>query len=289
MAIPNNFPSVHQIPDNAILDVNYKQVYLGNHYSAPVAGVSLANTNETNVMLLKNPSTSSETVFVNYRSVSSNDVQALFKYYHNPTVTYVNVQTVAPVADVAGSLNNTYFLLDSAQGTNYYVWMNINSAGVDPAVADRTGIEIAAATGATAGTIGAAIASAVDAVASGARFDAAGTTTVTISDKTIGPVTAMSDGAAPTGFTFAVVSAALTPVNLRIASANAAAAECYRLPVTSASGTLIDCIGSPSNLYAIADNTTLIALDPGQSMLITATKGTGATTICNSISLFYEL
>lgn len=38
---------------------------------------------------------------------------------------------VAPVADVAGSLNNTYFTIYSAT-TSYYTWFNVGGVGVDP-------------------------------------------------------------------------------------------------------------------------------------------------------------
>lgn len=57
---------------------------------------------------------------------------------------------VTCVADVAGSLNDTYFFLSSAENeTSYYVWYNVNAAGTDPAIAGKTGIEVALATGAT--------------------------------------------------------------------------------------------------------------------------------------------
>ena len=47
------------------------------------------------------------------------------------------------VADVAGSLNNKYFLLDTAQGEKlYYVWYNVGGTGTDPMIAGREGIAI---------------------------------------------------------------------------------------------------------------------------------------------------
>ena len=58
--------------------------------------------------------------------------------------------------DVAGSLNDTYFLFDTP-ATNYYVWFNINAAGTDPAIAGRTGIEVAGATGITANNLATAL------------------------------------------------------------------------------------------------------------------------------------
>lgn len=47
------------------------------------------------------------------------------------------------VSDVAGSLNNKYFLLNSGLDKNqYYVWYNVGGTGTDPNVTNRTGIEI---------------------------------------------------------------------------------------------------------------------------------------------------
>lgn len=118
------------------------------------------------------------------------------------TATGTGIQTIGTVADVAGSLNSKYFLLNSANaGTGYYVWMNVNGAGVDPLIAGRTGVPIVLATNANAATVGTAIASAIDALA---NFIATGTTTVTVTNSASGPFTPMSDGAPPTGFTFAV-------------------------------------------------------------------------------------
>jgi hypothetical protein len=123
------------------------------------------------------------------------------------TSTLAGVQTIALVADVAGSLNSTYFLLqDEASVHKYYVWFNINSAGVDPAIPGRTGVPITGATGASAATLGTAVASAIGALNSSASFTTSGTSTVTVTNKTAGPYVAMTDGAAPTHFTFAVTS-----------------------------------------------------------------------------------
>ena len=40
-------------------------------------------------------------------------------------------------------LQNKYFILEDALGVGYYVWFNVDGLGVDPAVAGRTGIEVA--------------------------------------------------------------------------------------------------------------------------------------------------
>ncbi len=130
------------------------------------------------------------------------------------TSTGTGIQTIGVVADVSGSLNSKYFLLNSANaGTGYYVWMNVNSAGVDPLVAGRTGVPITVATNDSAATIGAAIQVAIDALA---LFIATGTTTVTVTNSASGPFVAMSDGAAPTGFTFAITAGGTTTMSVNL-------------------------------------------------------------------------
>jgi hypothetical protein len=52
------------------------------------------------------------------------------------------------IADDSGSLNNKYFTL-AVPGTSYYVWLNVNAAGVDP-TPGGTGIEVALDTDDTA-------------------------------------------------------------------------------------------------------------------------------------------
>lgn len=47
------------------------------------------------------------------------------------------------ISDGVSNLNNQYFLLNSAvDRTEYYVWFDFNSTGVDPAIAGKTGIEV---------------------------------------------------------------------------------------------------------------------------------------------------
>lgn len=118
---------------------------------------------------------------------------------------------------VSSNLNSKYFLLSDANDAHlYYVWINVNSQGVDPAIAGRTGVPIAVAAGASAGTIGTAIASAVAALNATNSFTTSGTTTVTITNKVTGPYTPMADGTTGTGFTFAqTAGSGTTAVNLK--------------------------------------------------------------------------
>lgn len=118
------------------------------------------------------------------------------------------VTTVVAVADVAGSLNNTYFLYAS-NTTAYYVWFNINSAGVDPALSGRTGIQISAATNASASTLGGLMrtgmaVTGVVITGSGATVIATGATA--------------SDGAAPTGFSFTPTSNNTSLISLQLSA-----------------------------------------------------------------------
>lgn len=113
------------------------------------------------------------------------------------------VSTVTCSADVAGSLNNKYFLLSNAtDAINYYVWFNVNSAGVDPALSGKTGVVVTLATGATASTVATAVAAAVDALAG---FTAsAASTVVTITNASTGGATDIAAG--NSGFTVAVTT-----------------------------------------------------------------------------------
>jgi hypothetical protein len=68
---------------------------------------------------------------------------------NNPTLInyYVDQKnllfSVGFVGDSAGSLNNTYWLFSSPKdGVDYYVWYSVSGGGVDPAVANRTGIQV---------------------------------------------------------------------------------------------------------------------------------------------------
>ncbi len=46
-------------------------------------------------------------------------------------------------ADIGGSLNSKYWLLNSAlDETEYYVWYNVSGGGVDPAIVGKVGIEV---------------------------------------------------------------------------------------------------------------------------------------------------
>ena len=110
------------------------------------------------------------------------------------------VSTVAAVADVAGALDGKYFTLNSTT-TSYYVWMNVDAGGNDPAPGG-TGIAVAVTTGDDADTVAAAIQTAVD--ANGAFGATVTDNVVTITNAVAGAATDITAG--DSGFTVATVT-----------------------------------------------------------------------------------
>lgn len=121
------------------------------------------------------------------------------------TSTATGVQTITAVADVAGSLNSKYFLLNSeADAHKYYVWFD-DGTGIDPAVPGRTGVHITYTDGDSANTIASDLATAIAALNSTNDFTASATlAVVTVTNKTAGPFTAMANVNTP--FTFGLTT-----------------------------------------------------------------------------------
>ncbi len=118
-----------------------------------------------------------------------------------------NVTDITLAADTAGNKNSTYFTFNTAGDLyNYYVWFNINSAGVDPAVAGKIGIEVAGATGATANTLATAARAAITAAVPYVTVSG-GTSHVIISQNSPGTLTAAANGTASAGASFSVSAA----------------------------------------------------------------------------------
>lgn len=122
-------------------------------------------------------------------------------------------QTVTAVADVAGSLNSKYFLLNAKDNSVlYYVWINVSSGGVDPAIPGRTGVEVTISTGDTAATVATAIAAAIDLLTTFSSTAALAVATIVAA--TAGSVVPASD--VNTGFTFAVTVGGSTAINVNM-------------------------------------------------------------------------
>lgn len=116
--------------------------------------------------------------------------------------------TIAPVADVAGSLASTWFRLYDGYGNTFIIWFSVDGVGSAPQGVSGTLVQQSIAAGSTAGTIGTALVLTIQNLASGisgqASFTASGTTTVTVTSTKLAPLPgAPADGAIATGFTFA--------------------------------------------------------------------------------------
>ncbi len=119
------------------------------------------------------------------------------------------VTTLQFIADVSGSYNNKYFYIYSAKdATGYYVWFNVNSAGVDPAISGKTAVPIAIATNASADTIATAVKVALDALAD---FGASVVTdTVTVTNASGGNTTDATNAGSVPSLTITVTTQGLT-------------------------------------------------------------------------------
>lgn len=79
----------------------------------------------------------------------------------------------------------------------------------------------------------------------------------------------------------------VTPVNLRIANSNTSSATVSHGQTTSANGTLILTLEATVDYYVTTDSDLLIILDPGNSLMSTATAA-GATVVNLNVA-WYEL
>jgi len=120
-------------------------------------------------------------------------------------VTWENQElfSVACEADVASSLNETYFTFSSTTA-DFYVWFNVATAGTDPAIAGKTAIPVAIAANASAATVATAVAAAIDANANfHSVVSACDSTLVYVQVKLAGSATNAADATMmdATGFT----------------------------------------------------------------------------------------
>ncbi len=128
--------------------------------------------------------------------------------------------TIAPVADVSGSLASTWFRLYDAYGNTYILWFSVSGVGSAPVGVSGTLVQVSIASGSSGATIGAQLVLVIEnllaaqpgniTAPSGVySFTASGTTTVTVVSTATNPYGPLPggpiDGVIPTGFTFAVI------------------------------------------------------------------------------------
>lgn len=110
------------------------------------------------------------------------------------------ISTITTVADVADSLNGKYFLIDSATGAKYYVYLETTTA-VDPAIPNRTGLKVKINTGDSANNVAIAIRDRLSVQLSDFTTSSLANV-VTVTNVAFGSVADIVDG--DTGFAFAV-------------------------------------------------------------------------------------
>lgn len=119
------------------------------------------------------------------------------------TAASAEITDITTVADSLGSLNSTYFILNSPNN-NFYVWINVAGNGVDPLYEDYTGVEVAIAANATANAVATAVRAEIENLADFNTTIAFNVITVT--NLTVGVVANPTDGVAATGFSFLVTT-----------------------------------------------------------------------------------
>lgn len=83
-----------QIAEKSILDIFGRQTYLGNSFILPHPGITLSDTSEDPIMVLKNPAGSGKSMFLFVRKVLTNGNTVVVKTYLNPTVNVPGSATV---------------------------------------------------------------------------------------------------------------------------------------------------------------------------------------------------
>lgn len=128
--------------------------------------------------------------------------------------------TIAPVADVSGSLASTWFSLYDSYGNTFIIWFSVSGVGAAPINVSGTLIQVQLVTNDTAATVGTKLAVVLNGLLAAQllnpsgpagvfSFTATGTTTVTVVSTQTNPYGPFpggpQDGLIPTAFTFAVV------------------------------------------------------------------------------------
>jgi len=193
--------------------------------------------------------------------------------------------TIAPVADVSGSLAGKYFMLYDSYGNNFCIWFNVSGVGMQPllgppAIGAVNGqpagvrglkyVQQTIATNASAATIGAALVLTIQNLDSGVQgvksFTASGTTTVTVVSTAFLPVA----GIPQDGSTVVPAIGPAIPVIFTIASGSATAGSVW----TDGSGHLY------TVTTTVSSGTTLVTSGIGQPVgsSLTFVSGAGSTT-----------
>jgi hypothetical protein len=167
--------------------------------------------------------------------------------------------TIAPVADVSGSLASKYFMLYDSYGNSFAIWFSVSGVGSAPLLGPAAAygqrglqyVQQSIATNASAATIGAALVLTIENLQSGVNgqlsFTASGTTTVTVVSTAAAPVA----GIPQDGSTAIPSQGPPIPIVFTISSGSASAnsvwtdgsGHLYTVTATVASGTTLNTSG----------------------------------------------
>ncbi len=120
-----------QVSTDSILDLNGKQTYLGNSFTLQTAGVSLTDTSEHLLCVIKNAAGSGKSLFLFNSVAMTNNNPYLVRYYLNPvlnsagsTTVPLNLRTGATTVSVStcylgSTLTSSGTLLQTLPSTTY--------------------------------------------------------------------------------------------------------------------------------------------------------------------------
>lgn len=193
-----------------------------------------------------------------YRVNAKNDVSKYIDIY-NPNAAFTipgvqQIETVTTVADVADSLDGTYFVLTAPNGDTIKFWFDNNNSGtLEPAIGLTTrSYEVNIATGDSAIQVATTLAAVMlgDPAITTATNGGGTLSVITTTWLNPGPSAVGFDGAPPTGFSFAITTPGVTPTfeTLNIPSA-------FKVfPITDTdTSTIVDEINSGSLFVAVEE------------------------------------
>ena len=244
--------------------VGYAYVQLDSNYNRYLGGFSGFASPTSGSPIVISAATAGLTVGKPYIVVS-------------PGVGPSGTATIAPVADVSGSLASTYFTLYDSYGNIFVIWFSVSGVGSAPnlgpaapyGVAGLHYVQQTIASGASAATIGAALVLTIENLPSGVSgvysFTASGSTTVTVVSTAAQPLAGI-----PQDGSLAIPSqGAPVPITFTIASGSATAGSIW----TDGSGHLYTVTST------IASQTTLHTTGVGAPVggVLTFVSGSGST------------
>lgn len=292
----------NQIAEKSILDLFGRQTYLGNSFILPIGALAFNSATETPFALISCPSTAAKGLFLNYQKLSATN-QATVSAYYSATATYagpsvtplkarpgltatsiaacsLNPVMTAAIAKVRRlvftQLGSFYDVVGTAKAIQifdyssvaYFFWFNVTDGPNTQTapVLSGTGVQVDVALASTAAQVATAFYNAVIAIT--ADFTAINTTSGRVD------ITNVHAGSPLASDSVTGTAAALSTLT---AGANPGGAS------------YVSSISTPDG--ATVESNVLTILDPGYSVLLTATCPTagGGEVLLYSQTAWYEI